>query len=137
MTQSTTKVVCPYCNRIADRVTGSTIYPHRRDLHRLRFYRCEPCDAYVGTHKGTWQPLGRMANKELRAAKIEAHLEFDFIWKTGIMTRTGAYLWLATKLQIEPAVCHIGMFDIEMCKKVIRVCQDRAADHYAEKGSEA
>jgi len=38
------------------------------------------------------------------------------------MTRTDAYGWLSRQLGIEFKSCHIGMFDVEMCQKVIEVC---------------
>lgn len=86
------------------------------------------CDAYVGCHKDSTTPLGRMANSELRHWKKAAHGKFDPIWKTRRMNRSQAYSWLAKVLQIEPAKCHIGMFDIETCKRVIEAVNsaDRA-----------
>lgn len=122
-------VDCPYCNRQAKLVNGFAIYPHRPDLADLLFWQCKPCDAYVGCHKPTRynnfdkaQPLGRLANAQLRKAKSAAHESFDSIWKTGRKTRTDAYLWLAAQLKICPDECHIGMFDVDMCNKVQAVC---------------
>ena len=117
------KVICPYCNKEAELVTGDIIYPHRQDLYEKSFYLCEPCNAYVGCHNGTDEPLGRLANAELRQAKMWAHKFFDAIWKSGKMKRKQAYEWLADKLEIEIEDCHIGMFDIDMCKKVVEICK--------------
>lgn len=111
--------ICPYCNKISKLVTGKEIYPHRKDLFSLNFYSCSSCDAYVGTHKGTTKPLGRLANKELRKAKSAAHRAFDPLWKFGGMKRKEAYKWLAEVLNIKSADCHIGMFDVEMCEDVV------------------
>lgn len=76
-------VICSYCNKPAELVTGKEIYPHRPDLYPKKFWRCRPCTAYVGCHKpnagygdGT-RPLGRLANAELRAAKSAAHAAFS------------------------------------------------------------
>ena len=44
---------CPYCDKQSTLVNGETIYPHRKDLYKLYFYRCRTCDAYVGVHKET------------------------------------------------------------------------------------
>jgi len=115
-------VVCPYCGKPAELVTGAAIYPRRSDLHGKSFYRCNPCHAYVGCHPGTTNPLGRLANAELRRAKMAAHAAFDPIWKTGRMKRGVAYEWLAKRLEINKSDCHIGMFDIETCKRVTEVC---------------
>ncbi len=125
------EVTCPYCGDQAKLVTGAVIYPHRPDLNEKKFWQCAPCGAYVGCHKpnnghgdGT-RPLGRLANAELRAAKIAAHACFDPIWVMGEMARAQAYKWLASGLGIETKNCHIGMFDVETCKKVVTLCKGR------------
>lgn len=120
-------VVCPYCNNEAELVGGDVIYPSRPDLHATRFYLCAPCGAYVGCHAGTIRPLGRLANAELRRAKIAAHAAFDPLWKpqNGYrrMTRSAAYRWLTAQLKINREECHIGMFDVNTCRKVVQVCK--------------
>lgn len=110
---------CPYCGQEAKRVTGRAIYPHRTDLFMKNFWRCAPCFAYVGCHPGTAVPYGRMANAELRKWKQAAHAAFDPIWKSGKMMRKEAYSWLAKQLDMSEDNTHIGMFDIENCKRVI------------------
>ncbi|WP_447879797.1 zinc-finger-containing protein [Serratia fonticola] len=117
-------VICDYCGNPAYLVTGAEIYPHRPDLKRLSFWSCSPCSAYVGCHKDSDAvPLGRLANAELRRAKNRAHAAFDPIWKEKRKSRSKAYSWLAHQLKIQPKDCHIGMFDIEMCDRVIAVCE--------------
>ena len=113
---------CPYCGNKAEGVDGSIIYPHRKDLHSKWFYRCVPCDAYVGCHPNTKNPLGRLANAELRKYKSMAHRAFDPIWKTKAMKRSDAYKALAAEMCIQPSECHIGMFDTTQCKQVIAIC---------------
>lgn len=108
---------CPYCGKCTELVTGDVIYPRRPELHRKKFYLCKPCDAYVGCHPGTENPLGRLANKELRRAKMRAHAAFDPLWQDGKLRRREAYAALASMLGIDVNDCHIGMFDIEMCAK--------------------
>lgn len=121
----TNQIVCPYCDRPALLVTGKVIYRHRMDLWLKRFYACPPCDAYVGCHLDTLQPLGRLANAELRAAKMRAHAAFDGLWRDGEMKRSAAYDWLAQRLGIKRRDCHIGAFDVETCRRVVEVCQRR------------
>ena len=126
-------VTCPYCGNAAALVTGEAIYPHRPDLHNLRFWQCAPCGAYVGCHKpnkkmgfdGT-QPLGRLANAELRKAKWDAHAAFDPLWKAGRMDRRQAYGWLAKALGIAVEDCHIGEFDVATCKRVVSISRSYA-----------
>lgn len=114
---------CAYCGNDARLVTGDHIYPHRPDLYHKHFYECIPCDAYVGCHPGTTNPLGRLANAELRKAKSAAHAAFDPIWKSGRMRRGSAYAWLCDKLQIPKDECHIGMMDVGMCRRVVEICE--------------
>jgi hypothetical protein len=112
-------VVCPYCTKPAQLVGGDVMYPHRSDLHEKKFYRCLPCGAHVGCHDGTVNPLGRLANAELRQWKQRAHAAFDPLWQGGKMKRRDAYQWLADGLGIPFAEAHIGMFDVATCQRVI------------------
>jgi hypothetical protein len=117
-----TAPVCDYCKSKSQLVYGDAIYPHRRDLWEKVFYQCKPCKAYVGCHPGTSKPLGRLANAQLRAAKSHAHQAFDPLWKSRRISRAQAYQWLAEQLGIDPKDCHIGMFDVPTCTKVLRIC---------------
>jgi hypothetical protein len=111
-------------------VTGAEVYPHRPDLKRKWFYRCAPCRAWVGCHPNSKVPLGRLADAELRKAKEAAHAHFDPLWKAvarrdGISNnkaRGRAYAWLADQMSLAPDDCHIGMFDVGQCNRVIRIC---------------
>lgn len=118
---------CPYCGQSALFVSGSLVYPHRPDLAGKRFWACPPCDAYVGCHEGTDKPLGRLADADLRKAKMDAHAAFDPFWR-GRMSRGRAYKWLATALGIDRRDCHIGMFDDFQCREVVRVVRRAEAE---------
>lgn len=129
--------ICPYCDQPSKLVTGADIYPHRRDLRKLKFWHCKPCKAWVGCHRpnrkfgydGT-QPLGRLANAELRKAKSAAHAAFDPLWrgkmqrdgKGQVEARNAGYAWLSEQLGVGVDDCHIGMFDVETCERVVAVC---------------
>lgn len=110
---------CPHCGQASKLVKGQEIYPHRPDLSALNFYRCAPCDAYVGTHKGTKTALGTPANAPLRAARSRAHAAFDPIWRERKMSRTRAYAWLSRQLALPPGETHIGMFNTEQCAATV------------------
>ena len=112
-------VICPYCARQAKPVNGAAIYQNRPDLHKLIFWQCKPCDAYVGCHRGTMKPLGRLADKTLRLAKQRAHAAFDPLWKSRHMTRSAAYEWLAGVMELPVSQTHIGMFDNAQCRKAV------------------
>lgn len=119
-------VLCDYCGQPAELVRGNAIYPDRPDLWALHYWRCTPCGAYVGCHKagatgrgdGT-QPLGRLADAELRRAKMRAHAAFDPAWRSGRLSRSRAYARLATALGIPRSRCHIGYFDVAECERVV------------------
>lgn len=120
--------VCPYCQQPAVLVTGAVIYPHRPDLYDKKFWHCQKDQAYVGCHAPNKQfgftgvePLGRLANAELRLAKTKAHHWFDPLWKDKHMSRRKAYLWLANQLGIPVESCHIGEFDVAQCEKVAQL----------------
>jgi len=115
---------CPYCGGDAELSTGHKVYPHRPDLASLKIWACFPCDAWVGTHKNSpaHAPLGRLANAELRRAKMAAHAAFDPLWKGGQMTRKEAYRLLSEKMALTPEQTHIGMFDVEQCETVVILC---------------
>lgn len=117
--------ICPYCGATSLKTTGAEIYPQRRDLRGKVFFVCSPCDAYVGCHPGGGRPLGRLADATLRAAKQAAHRAFDPIWLDGEMRRGDAYSWLAQRLGIHQEDCHIGMFDVAMCERVVEICTAR------------
>lgn len=118
-------ILCDYCGKQAKLVQGDVIYPHRPDLYELWFWSCEPCQAYVGTHKQSKVhfPLGRLANHALRRAKNRAHAAFDPLWKDGPTKRKEAYEWLSNGLGIDFKDCHIGMFNIEQCDRVVEICE--------------
>ena len=124
--QAQPAVTCPYCGEAAAFVTGAVVYPHRRDLYGRMFYHCLDCQAWVGTHKGTTRPLGRLANAELRLAKMDAHAHFDPFWKGRGWKRGRAYAWLAQELGIERSACHIGMFDVLRCRRVVDIVREAA-----------
>lgn len=119
-------MLCPYCGAVVLLKNASYVY-HSKDSDKWgKVWVCSnfpKCDAYVGCHQGTEIPLGRLANEKLRTLKSEAHRQFDPIWKSGLMSRKEAYKWLATMLNIPTEDCHIGMFDVKMCQKVIALCR--------------
>jgi hypothetical protein len=110
---------CAYCGQLAALVTGAAIYPHRPDLHAKQFWACDPCGAWVGVHPGTVRPLGRLANAELRRAKMRAHAAFDPLWRNGLTDRRSAYSLLAEELGISREACHVGYFDVPTCERVV------------------
>lgn len=129
--------ICPYCQRKALYVAfpggAQKPYPYHRDYGPV--WICPPCAAWVGSHPNGL-PLGRLAKKELRDAKIEAHRCFDPLWKdwdvaypdlnagSSKIRRTmkgRAYAWLAQQMGLPVDECHIGHFDVETCHRVVDI----------------
>lgn len=114
---------CPYCGAPVLLKDSNYVYHNNKNYGKMWVCSNYPeCDAYVGCHPGTTIPLGRLADSALRKAKNRAHKAFDPLWKSGLMTRREAYIWLSAMLHISQENCHIGMFDISTCKRVVEVC---------------
>lgn len=103
---------CPYCKAATVFSTGYMNNP---------VWICQPCQAWVGVHKGTNVALGRVAKAMLRGYKMQAHEAFDALWRNGTMNRKEAYAWLSEALQMPSEYTHIGMFGLETCKRVIEL----------------
>lgn len=116
-------VLCDYCGKPTVLVDSAIVYEGRS--YGMIWY-CKSCQAWVGCHQGTNKPLGRLANAELRVQKRFAHAAFDPIWrgKTSF-TRRAAYAWLAEEMGLPLEQTHIGMFDVDQCKQVIKICKER------------
>lgn len=127
--------VCPYCGRSAELVSGAELYPGKRFAEKLNLWRCVPCDAHVGCHQGTIQPLGTPARLELRRARSALHREvLDPLWTAADelacysakrernssaikrAARSRVYGWLSEKLGLPLEKTHVGMFDLETCR---------------------
>ncbi len=115
------KVMCDYCGRQARFIDSSFIYGRSYGM----IYYCPDCKAWVGVHKGTDIPLGRLADAKLRKAKMAAHAAFDVIWRHRRTTRKSAYKWLSEQMGLPVEKTHIGMFDIAQCEQVIALCKKR------------
>ena len=127
--------VCGYCNQPAVLTTGVVLYPSKPKLSALRFWHCEPCGAWVGCHPAAQRggigdgtvPLGSLANAELRRWRTTAHQLFDELWQSKEMSRAEAYTWMAQTLRLRPGQCHIGCFDVALCKAIVEAVAARGA----------
>lgn len=116
-------ISCQYCNQPAQLLRGSELHRGRDDLSEQFFWVCRPCDAWVGCHPRSDRPLGTLAQLSLRRWRSRAHELFDPLWRREPKKRSQRYRWLADRLGIHPDQCHIGMFTIEQCKKVVEICK--------------
>lgn len=115
---------CPYCGKPLILRSADGIY-HENPKNTM-LYVCKDypqCDTYVRTHPGTSVPVGTPANRELRALRNEAHRYFDQLYRSGMMSKQDAYLWLADFLQVPLSQAHIGYLGEYYCKQVIAANQ--------------
>jgi hypothetical protein len=96
-------IYCCGCHtEVKARLTdGREIYPHRSDLGRLPFWKCDTCGNYVGCHHKTNQrtrPLGNIPTKEIREARKLIHALLDPIWKSGQYRRSDVYAYLSDRI---------------------------------------
>lgn len=95
-TPQTMELFCGACERIvkARLTTGKEIYPHRKDLEVLPFWKCDACDHYVGCHHKTQdrtQPLGCIPTKEISSYRRRIHAMMDELLICDIVTRQELY----------------------------------------------
>lgn len=112
-----------------------------RDSKFGGFWSCSNfpnCEGLVSANPdGT--PKGEALTKAHRVARINAHAEFDRIWKSAIdsykgkgnrtqkeitrMARNRCYTWLADKLGMTKDDCHMSLMSEEDCYRVVEACR--------------
>ncbi len=110
-------MICPYCKNEAEWVPNEVVYGKRYGKSWMCWW-CQPCNAYVGCHNNTKEPLGTMANKGLRALRMKAHAHIDPLWKTGRISRARMYEALKEMFGRE---IHIGSSDAELCTEILKI----------------
>jgi len=116
---------CPYCGAPVEFKPSSYIYDWAyNNGYVFICTRYPKCDAYVGCHGTSKNPLGTLADSGLRARRRDAHFLFDQLWEKGAgrksrMSRTQAYQALAEALGLPIQDTHIGQFDRRRCQQVI------------------
>lgn len=82
------------------------------------------CDSFVLAHPNTLEPMGSLAEPELRRLRFEAHRQFGQLHKAGIMTKRQSYQWLAQIVHAPMSHAHIGHLGEYFCKEVIRESEE-------------
>jgi hypothetical protein len=106
LTPAQRAIWCCGCNEdVQARLTdGEEIYPHRRDLYSLPFWRCDVCGNFVGCHhktKDRTNPLGCIPTPEIKNARQHIHRLIDPLWKSNKIKRGDLYRRMAEKLGVE------------------------------------
>lgn len=123
------EIYCCACERkVEARLTnGSEIYPHRPDLDKLPFWKCDVCNNYVGCHHKTekpTQPLGNIPTKELREARSHIHKILDPLWKSGEFKRAELYKTIQKKLGCKHRYHTAQIRSIEEARKVYVIIKE-------------
>ncbi len=103
---------------------GAEIYPHRKDLHQLPFWKCDECGNYVGCHHKTSNPtlpLGAIPTPEIKNARRHVHRVLDPIWKDGHMNRGVLYEALSDLVGWKYHTA--DLVDIEQARAVYSFCR--------------
>jgi hypothetical protein len=73
--------------------------------------------------KGPGRPPAVPGDEETRLLRMQAHMSFDRLWKSGRLTRREAYGWLAGELGLTEAKAHMGqMTNKHLLRAVVTVC---------------
>jgi len=115
---------CPYCGSDSVLVDAKYLFD---DGEYGQVYVCvahPECDAWVGCHKDSDEPLGPLANSRLRLLQQKAHELFEKTWKAEKMSVTDAYIRLRELVGFKKdQQCHFGMFGEKTCNKLIKFCE--------------
>lgn len=98
-----------YCCNCKDEVDarltdGKEIYPHRKDLHSLPFWKCDSCGGKVGCHhktKNRTAPLGVIPSPRISKIRGLIHGNLDIVWRTGEASRKAIYKAMSERLGYE------------------------------------
>ena len=118
------KIYCTGCEKdVEARLTnGEERYPHRPDLYKIPFWKCDTCGNYVGCHWKTSKPttpLGCIATPKLLEARKKIHAVLDPLWKSGKIKRGQVYARISHRLG---KTYHNGeLRDLEEARKVYAI----------------
>jgi len=128
--KATRQIFCCGCvaNVDARLTNGREIYPHRRDLYGLPFWKCDACGNFVGCHhktKNRTQPLGCIPTPEIKRVRSLIHRILDPIWKSKRMGRKQVYRLIAERLGAKEY--HTAEIrTVEEAREVYRIVQEIA-----------
>ncbi len=96
-------IYCCNCTEEIDATltNGAEIYPHRKDLKNLPFWKCTTCNSFVGCHHKTsdpTKPLGVIPSEDIKRQRKFIHSILDPIWKSKVMPRRKVYSLLSEHL---------------------------------------
>lgn len=117
------KLTCPFCGSAVSLVSNSRVTGQPGWIYLCN--RFPDCDARVSCHPGGIVSMGTMANANLRRWRARAHQRFDWLWRSGQMSRTQAYRWLADAMNLPKSKAHFGQFNQQQCEEAIKLVAAR------------
>lgn len=117
-------------------MTGRELHPSRSELINKHYHVCRACDAWAVCTDGTWEPIGPLANPELRRARQEAHAALERIWENAMRendwskskARNLTYIWMSDEMSIDQKDLQIGRFDLPRCNLLLLIEKHRTPD---------
>lgn len=124
-------IYCCECEKEVDAVltNGSEIYPHRKDLYTLPFWKCITCNNFVGCHhktKNQTKPLGVIPTKEIKSMRIRLHGIIDPLWKDGIIERAKLYKLISNHIGYQYHTANIK--SVQEANSIIEVALKISSD---------
>ncbi len=120
-------VRCPYCGAQAKLRPATAVYGDATINKDTYVYLCDrypKCDSYVYAHPQSKEPMGTLANGDLRHKRILAHRAINKLCKSKKMTEREVYKFLGYQLGIPFEMTHIASFGEYMCGRVVQVCYE-------------
>ena len=114
---------------------------HLADVGESKFWRCDPCNAWVAADPVTHAPMGRLADAKLRYWKNRAKDAFNILWKPvsvngvararRIGVRAAAYKWLSEEVRVEaPVLQNFDLLSVEQCQRIYAICSVTPTDYF-------
>lgn len=120
---------CRYCGAEVKRMNNSKVYGKSFGSWPY-VYACTQCDSYVGLHPSTNIPLGTLASKSLREARVRCKKPFQAL--AAKIGRSPAYKMLARYMGIPASQCHFGWFEEDQCDLAKEISETLLEVHFKE-----
>lgn len=121
--------LCCHCGSPAVlRPASEVCRTHRKGAMAYVCAKYPACDSYVMACPGTLRPMGSLAGPELRRLRRQAHLSFNRLYETGLMSKRKAYEWLSYITQSPMSHAHIGHLGDYYCRVVIQESGKKLAE---------
>ena len=127
---------CPYCGGKAILRPVSYLFgDHVNEGSSEHYYVCNDypaCNTYIQCRKDTFAPNGTLADGWLRHRRNVAHRYIKIIVAHGLMTQSGIYYLIASRLGIKESQAHIRYSNDYNIEKFIGILREVLDNHSIE-----